>query len=199
MVFSLVCLFVCLFVCFLDSSAVLEACHCFAHRVCLIWLVEVYFGSRFCHSGTSFYKPVPMPSSKSLINMLIASHILWKWVGINYQLLMYVLCLVAQSCLTLCDPMNCSLPGSSVHGEFSRQYWSGLPYPPPGDLSNPGIEPRSPTMQVDSLPFEPPGKPKNTGVGSLSLLQGSFLTEESNVGLLYCRQILYQLSYREPL
>ena len=60
---------------------------------------------------------------------------------------------------------------------FSRQeYWSGLPCPPPGDLLNPGIEPRSPALQADSLPSEPPGKPKNTGVGSLSLLQGIFLT-----------------------
>ena len=43
---------------------------------------------------------------------------------------------------------------------FSRkEYWSGLPYPPPGDLPNPGIEPRSLTLQVDSLPSEPPGKP----------------------------------------
>ena len=51
--------------------------------------------------------------------------------------------------------------------------------PSPGDLLNPLIEPRSPTLQVDSLPFEPPGKPKNTGMGSLSLLQGIFLTQES--------------------
>ena len=59
---------------------------------------------------------------------------------------------------------------------FSRQeYWSELPCPPPGDLPNPGIEPRSPVYQVDSLPSEPPGKSKNTGVGSLSLLQGIFL------------------------
>ena len=49
-------------------------------------------------------------------------------------------------------------------------------------------------LQGDSLPAEPPGKPKNTGVGSLSLLQQIFLTQESNWGLLYCRQILYQLS-----
>ena len=57
--------------------------------------------------------------------------------------------------------------------EFSRQeYWSGLPCLPPGDLPNPGIKPRSPTLQADSLPSEPPGKPKDTGVGSLSLLQG---------------------------
>ena len=80
---------------------------------------------------------------------------------------------------------------------FSRQeYWTGLPFPSPGDLPNPGIEPRSPTLQVDSLPAEPQGKPNNTGVGSLSLLQQIFLTQESNLGLLHCRQVLYQLSYQ---
>ena len=43
---------------------------------------------------------------------------------------------------------------------FSRQeYWSGLPFPSPGDLPNPGIEPRSPALQADTLPSEPPGKP----------------------------------------
>ena len=42
---------------------------------------------------------------------------------------------------------------------FSRQeYWSGLPFPPLGDLPNPGIEPQSPTLQTDALPSEPPGK-----------------------------------------
>ena len=49
---------------------------------------------------------------------------------------------------------------------------------------------------IYSLPSEPPGKPKNTGVGSLSLLQGIFPTRGSNRGPLYCRQILYQLSYQ---
>ena len=78
---------------------------------------------------------------------------------------------------------------------FSRQeYWSGLPCPPPWDLPNPGIALRTPALQVDSLPPEPSGKPKNTGVGSLSLLQGIFLTQESNQGLLHCRWILYQLN-----
>ena len=66
--------------------------------------------------------------------------------------------------------------------------------PPPGDLPNPGIEPRCPALHVDSLLSEPPGKPKNTGVGSLSLLQRIFLTQRSNLGLLYCRQFLDQLS-----
>ena len=59
-----------------------------------------------------------------------------------------------------------------------------------------GLKPRSPALQADSLPAEPPGKPKNTVVGSLSLLQGIFPTQESNLGLLHCRQILYQMSYQ---
>ena len=53
----------------------------------------------------------------------------------------------------------------------------------------------SPTLQADSSPAEPEGKPKNTEVGSLSLLQGFFLTQELNQGLLHCRWILFQLSY----
>ena len=81
--------------------------------------------------------------------------------------------------------------------EFSRpESWSGEHFPSPGNLPNPGIEPRSPALQVDSLPPEPQGKPKNTAVGSLSLLQGIFLTQELNQGLLHCRRILYQLSYQ---
>ena len=79
---------------------------------------------------------------------------------------------------------------------FSRRgYWSGLPCPPPGDLPNPGIEPRSPTLQADSLSSEPPGKPKNTGMGSLSLLQGNFPTQELNQGFLHhrpCENLVYQ-------
>ena len=52
--------------------------------------------------------------------------------------------LVAQSCLTLCDPMDC-------RREFSRQeYWRGLPFPSPGDLPDPGIEPWSQALQADS-------------------------------------------------
>ena len=72
-----------------------------------------------------------------------------------------------------------------------------MPCPPPGDLPNPGIKSRFPAFQVDSLLSEPPGKPKDTTVGSLSLLQGIWPTQESNWGLLHCRHILYQLSYHE--
>ena len=80
---------------------------------------------------------------------------------------------------------------------LSRQkYWSDLSCPPPQDLPNPGIKPRSPALHVNSLPLEPPRKPKNTGLGSLFLLQGIFLIQELNQGLLHCRQILYQQSYQ---
>ena len=68
--------------------------------------------------------------------------------------------------------------------------------PSPGDLPNPGIKPRPPTLQVDSLPAEPQGKPKNTEVSSLSLLQGILPTQEFNQSLLHCKWILYQLSYQ---
>ena len=67
----------------------------------------------------------------------------------------------------------------------------------PGNLPNPRIKRRSPTLQVDSLPAESQGKPKTVGEGSLSLLQGIFLTQGMNQGLQHCRQILYQLSYWE--
>ena len=43
------------------------------------------------------------------------------------------------TCPTLCDPVDCSLPGSSVHGILGQEYWSGLPFPPLGDFSDPGI------------------------------------------------------------
>ena len=78
---------------------------------------------------------------------------------------------------------------------FRPEYWSGKPFPSPGELPNPGTKPMSPALQADSLPVKPQGKPEITGVGSLSLLQQIFPTQESNWGLLHCRRILYQLSY----
>ena len=51
---------------------------------------------------------------------------------------------VTQVCLTLCDLLDWGLPGSSVHGILRQEYWSGLPFPFPGDLPTSGIEPESP-------------------------------------------------------
>ena len=96
-----------------------------------------------------------------------------------------------QLCPTLCDPMDHSPPGSSVHGILQARILEWVAMPSSGYLRHPGIEPRSPALQVASLPAEPPEKPKNTGVGALSLLQRIVLTQELNQGLLYCKRILY--------
>ena len=53
---------------------------------------------------------------------------------------------VAQSCPTLHDPMNCSLRAPPSMGFSRQEYWSGLPFPSPGELPNPGIKPRSPSL-----------------------------------------------------
>ena len=82
--------------------------------------------------------------------------------------------------------------------EFSRpEYWSWYTFPSPGNLSNPGIKPRSPALQVDSLPVEHQRSPRT--LEWVSLLQWIFRTQESNQGLLHYRQILYQLSYQGSL
>ena len=59
----------------------------------------------------------------------------------------------AQLCPTLWDLKDYSLPASSVHVISQQEYWSGLPFPPPGDHPNSGIEPMSPALQADSLPL----------------------------------------------
>ena len=83
-----------------------------------------------------------------------------QFLKISVCTYMYEWVIVTQSCLTLCDVMDCSPPGSSVHGILSRQeYWSGLPFPSPGDLANSGITPGSPALQADSVLTEPPGPP----------------------------------------
>ena len=84
----------------------------------------------------------------------------------------------------------------TVHGILKDIILEWVAFPFSRGSSQPRIKPRSPTLQADSLRAEPQGKPKNTGVGSLSLLQHIFPTQELNQGLLYCRRILYQLSYK---
>ena len=59
--------------------------------------------------------------------------------------------------------MDCSLPGSSLHGILQARVLEWLPFPSPGDLPDPGIEPGSPTFQADALTSEPPGKPSQEG------------------------------------
>ena len=68
---------------------------------------------------------------------------------------------VAQSCPTLWEPMDCSLPGSSVHGILQARILEWVAISSPGDLPDPRVEPRSLASQADSLPSEPPGNHHN--------------------------------------
>ena len=83
-----------------------------------------------------------------------------------------------------------------VHGILQATILEWVPFPFSRGSSQPRLEPKSPTLKMDSLPPEPQGKHKNTGMGSCSLLQGIFPTQGSNPGVLNYRQILYHLSHR---
>ena len=67
--------------------------------------------------------------------------------------------LVVQSCPTLVTPWTVACQAPLSMGFPRQEYWSGLPFPSPGDLPNPGIKPRFPELQVDSLPTELQGSP----------------------------------------
>ena len=94
----------------------------------------------------------------------------------------YCCCLVSKLGPTLCNPMDYSPPGSSVHEIFqARINWSGLPFPSPGDLPDPGSKPVSPALASVFLNAEPPGKPANYSVShfSRSVMSGSLRPHES--------------------
>ena len=77
-----------------------------------------------------------------------------------YTMLCYAKSL--QSCLTLCDPMDCSPPGFSIHAWISQaEYWSGLPFPSPGDLPNPRIGPTSPALATRFFATQSPAAAKS--------------------------------------
>ena len=90
------------------------------------------------------YQVSPSRSHGDLLQAEMGREIGWK-----------VKVLVAQSCLTLCDPMDCSPLGFSVPRIFQARTLKWIAIPFPGDLPDPGIEPRSPTLQVGSLSSEP--------------------------------------------
>ena len=71
---------------------------------------------------------------------------------------------VAQSCLTLCDPVDCSLPGFSVHGILQVRVLEWVTISFSRGSSDPGIKPGSPTLEADTLTSEPPGKPRDVMV-----------------------------------
>ena len=92
-------------------------------------------------------------------------------------------CLAAKSCPTLCHPMDCIACQALLSMGFPRQkYWSGLLFPFPGDLPNPGIEPGSPASQADSLPLSHRGSPMvNKKIVRSDYLSGSSPTWNWNL------------------
>ena len=127
---------------------------------------------------------------------------------------MFKLSVVAQSCPTLCDPMDCSPPDSSVHGIFQARILEWVAISFSRDLPDPGIELGSSASQADALPSEPPGKPQEKyffeplflGGGGQEYWSGLpfpspgiFPTQGLNLGLPHCRQILYHLSHQGRL
>ena len=190
-------------------------------------------------SRPEYWSRQPFPCPGDLPNLGIKSR------SLTLQEILYHLshkgsprCAVLSHVWLSVTPLAVSCQAPLSMGFSKQEYWSGLPCPPPGDLLNLGIEPRSPTLKVDSLLSEPPGKPKiivflefpwsevlvtqslshvqlfaipwslprllcpwnflskNTGVDCYFLLQGIFLTQGLNPGLLHCRQILYHLSHK---
>ena len=76
-------------------------------------------------------------------------------------LLLDIICcyVVAKSCLTHCDPWTAACQAPLSMGFPRQEYWSGLPFPSPGDLPYPGIEPLSPALAGEIFTTEPPGQP----------------------------------------
>ena len=110
-----------------------------------------------------------------------------------------VLFLVAQLCATLCDPMECSRSGSSVHGDsLGKNTGVGCHALLQGIFPTQGLSPSLPHCRQILCWLSHQGSPRILEWGSLSLLREIFPIQKLNQGLLHCTQILYQLSYQAP-
>ena len=86
---------------------------------------------------------------------VIFAHLTVKQMTLKGIHLISYVCVCSVSCSAVsnpCDPIDCSLPGSSFHGILQAKDWSGFPFPSPGDLPDPAIEPESRALKADSLP-----------------------------------------------
>ena len=116
------------------------------------------------------------------------------------NLLKEVEVLVAQSCPTLRDPMDCSPPGSSVHGILQARILKWVPISFSRGLPDPEIESRSPALQAESLPSEPPGKLVLPRTSIFSLLQSNSITQGFSAFCLFvCLILVFNLSFFQIL
>ena len=97
--------------------------------------------------------------SAKLVLMDLHQWPMLRFIAFFLKRMLVVVALVAQWCLILCDPMDCSPPGSSVHGIIKTWILEWVAFSSPRGLSNPGIKPGSPALEADSLLSELPGKP----------------------------------------
>ena len=98
----------------------------------------------------------PRVSKYICFKYIIYNSVITRLISLGY-------CCLALNCVPLfCDPKYCSLPGSSVHGVFKARILEWAAISSSGDLPNPGIKPRSPALQADTLPSEPPGKTRTS-------------------------------------
>ena len=123
------------------------------------------------------------PQSKCLLALLLA-------LGLQTPVCLHLPPgLGAQLCLTLCNSMDCSPPGSSVHGCFHQEYWSGLPFSIPRDLPSPGIEPAflgSPALAAGFFTTVPRGKPHTVITESMFATMITSVTTSTNHSLDQC-------------
>ena len=159
-----------------------------------------YLKNRFTIHNTNWtdmYLPSPILLHLSWENSLFSSRWTWPWIKTPWDVqkpfclshhwlkphdsstfhsehlcphVCCAVCVVTQSWLTLCDAMDCSPSGSSVHGILQARILEWIAMPSSRDLPNPGMEPRFPKLQKDSLPFEPGFLTKVAFFGSLSIL-----------------------------
>ena len=153
-----------------------------------------------CQSQSFNLSPLTHLASMHLFSISAYLFLLCKKIHLTmfsrFHVRCAVRCLVAQSCPTLCDPLDCSLAGSSVHGESpGRNTGLGCHALLQEIFPTQGLNPGLPHCSR-SLPSEQAGKLMNPGVGSLSLLQAIFPTRELKWDFLLCRRILSHLSYQ---
>ena len=132
--------------------------------------------SWLCHTGYVASEPefIHMKNNHNNTNLT-------KLLG-GLELISYLKCLkqsvcacsVSKLCPTLCNSMDCSPPGLSDHGFPRQEYWHMLPFPPPGDLPYPGIEPTSPALAGGFFTTEPPGNTVDTQIASRSYNEDFF-------------------------
>ena len=121
--------------------------------------------------------------------------------SLKFYLIPVCECSVTQLCPTLCNPMDCSPPGSSVHGILQARILEWLPFPPPGDLPSVEIKPRLPAFEGRFFTAESPGKPTLSLQGHQILRvfdRKIHCLYECSLGLLLCPKQLCQLCSSEP-